>query len=348
MKHATKTLILTVAGLAVLAAIAVWPGFPWSSRCRHIVSRLRARIEVCAATIAGQSPRLVSLQGRLIIARPDPRALKGAELEVVDSVSGWAAVSDDNGSFTIRDVSWYPGVRYKLLIAPNPYQARQLLIGAPDSSAVDFGIQVGELNFDQACPVDMGQVAGRQSITHLKYDDKNADYYRHLFYAITKDAKSDWEKIDAVNRYVSTRLITRPRDERPEDPIHRDSESPRCVVENGTRFCGKLALALATIVESVDYNARLIDLIRGGPVCDAHAVAEIYYDDQWHLYDPTSGLSYKNHLGQVASYKELRLRPGLMMPGNPPTHLPAILDQRPDGFAGLFRPGAIHYYYIDK
>jgi len=81
---------------------------------------------------------------------------------------------------------------------------------------------------------------------------------------------------------------------------------------------------------------------------DAHALTEIYYDDQWHLYDPTSGLSYNNHLGQVASYKELRLRPDLIPPGSLPMHLPALRNLDRDFFAGLFQAGIVHYYYIDK
>lgn len=348
MKPETRRYRLAAAGLLVLAAMAVLPGFPWSARCRHMIKRLGLRIEVSAATLTGQPPRLVSLQGRLVIRQPEARALAGAEVEAIDSVSGWAALSDENGSFTIRDVAWYPGVRYTLLIAPNPYQARELRIGAPDGDSVDSAIQLGELSFDRACPVDIGQVPGRQSISHLTYDKKNADYYRQLFHALTTESNSDVAKIAAVNHYLSTRLITRSEDQRLEDPILRDSEPPRCAIESGTSYCGKLALALATIAESVDYKTRLIDLFGSGPLCDAHAVAEIYYDDQWHLYDPTSGLSYKNHLGQVASYKELRLRPDLMPPGTPPMHLPALRNLDRDWFAGLFQAGIVHYYYIDK
>jgi hypothetical protein len=239
-------------------------------------------------------------------------------------------------------------VRYTLLIVPNPYQARELSIGAPDGAPVDSAIQLGELSFDRACPAAIDQVPGRQSISHLKFDKKNADYYRQLFYDLTMGANSDAEKIAAVNRFLSTRLITRPEDQRPEDPVLRDSESPRCVVDSGTRYCGKLALALATIAESADYKTRLIDLINGASSYDAHALVEIYYDDQWHLYDPTSGLSYKNELGQVASCKELRLRPDLIGPGRPPTHLPAIRNLGRDWFAGLVRDGLVHYYYIDR
>ena len=346
MKTRARRLIAAGIGVTLLLSIALSPGFPWSNRCRNVLTRLSMRAQVKAATIRGHAPRLISLSGKLFVARPDLRPLQGADVQALDSVSGWASVSGENGSFTIRDVAWYPGVRYKLLVAANDYQARQLRIEGPAAYPADGVADAGDLNFDDACTINVKDLPGRQSITHLKYDYKNAEYYRDLFHVLTKNCQSDRDRIDAINHYVAGKLVTAAAG-LVEDRVHCDSESPRQVIESGTGFCGKLSLALATIAESADYRTRLIDMACGGDVPEAHAVAEVYYDDRWHLYDPTSGLSYRNGLDQVASYKELRLRPGLIAPADPPLHLPAIRSQDRDGLARFYRTGAVHYYYID-
>jgi hypothetical protein len=290
----------------------------------------------------------VSLTGRLVIARPYVQPLRGAEIEAIDSASGWAAVSDETGSFTIQYVRWYPGVRYNLIISPDAYQARLVQIKDTGGNQKEPVIDLGDLSFNEGCPVDLEAVPGRQSVSHIKYDSKNTEYYRSLFRGLTEDKQSAPERLEAVNRYVAARLISAAGSHRDEDPIRRESESSRQVLENGTQYCGKLALALATLAESAGYTVRLIDLLGSDSSQVAHAVTEIYYEDRWHLYDPTQGLSYPDNLGQVASYKELRLNPALIVPGDLRLHLPKIRNNDPDKRAVQFYTGSVHYYCLDR
>jgi hypothetical protein len=313
-----------------------------------MVSRMGMRSRLSAATLTGHLPRLVSLTGKLVISRPNVQPLQGAEIEAIDSASGWAAVSDEKGYFTIRFVNWYPGVRYNLIIQPNAYQARQVQIKDTRGNQKEGVIDLGDLSFDESCPVDLAAVPGRQSISHIKYDSKNIAYYRSLFHSLTRDKQSVPERLEAVNQYVAGRLITAAGGHRDEDPVHRESESPQEVLEKGTRYCGKMALALATLAESAGYTARLIDLLSSDHIPDAHAVTEIYYEGRWHLYDPTQGLSYPDNLGRVSSYKELRLNPGLITVGHLPLHLPSTRNHHRDKRAAQFYSGSVHYYRLDR
>jgi hypothetical protein len=275
------------------------PGLPWSARCHHILNRLMTKAEMKAYAWQGVSPKLISLSGR-IVGRDRP--LKGAEIEALDSASGWAAITNEEGRFVLPDVMWYPGAQYVLLVKANDYQERALRLQASATYPGD-GIQnIGELRFDLGFKFDR-DMPGQNSVSYIEYDESNADYYKELFARLTASKPTNEEKLAAATRYVAGKLISNAIAGRAESPRHFNDESPRQILESGSLYCGKLSLALATVARAGNYKARLVNVVDAMIQPSAHMVTEIYYDDQWHLYDPTSGTGLHNKDGRTLSPK---------------------------------------------
>jgi transglutaminase-like putative cysteine protease len=263
----------------------------------------------------------------------------GAQIEALDSTSGWAAMTDKRGEFVLRDLTWHPRAAYTLIIAANEHKSRQIQIVAPATYPEGGVIEFGELDFERSCQISTDNLPGRNSITYLEYDLKNDLFYRRIVAELAAGKRTDEEKIQALSSYVATKLDAYQSDDR--------IESPRRVLENGSAFCGKLAFALATLAEAVDYRARLIDLIDGEPRPNAHMVTEIYYGDRWHLYDPTAGVGFHDRSDRIASYRDLRLDPKLVSSA-PPNHLPATADMPETSEIGIYQSGLHHYYYLKR
>src|SRR5262249_5923618 len=91
----------------------------------------------------------------------------------------------------------------------------------------------------------------------------------------------------------------------------RDLGSARRVIEQGSQWCGHLAVAMATIIVT-GYPARILHLMDGSIPPNTHADVEVFYGGDGHLYDPTVGVRFLDDNGQVAGYRKLRLNPGLV------------------------------------
>jgi hypothetical protein len=155
----------------------------------------------------GKTPRLFSLSGRLITDQLNKEPLKGAEIEVLDSLSGWASMTNEKGEFIIRDVLWYPEASYSLVITANLYQVRLLQVAGPrDYPDIEIH-NLGELEFDRGCRIDQTDLPGRNSVTYIEFDRQNIEYYRELFAELTKGKETDEEKLSAINRFVATRFM---------------------------------------------------------------------------------------------------------------------------------------------
>lgn len=338
MKKPFKRTACSFVVFGLLLLFTLTYGLPWADRCRHVLSRMIIRMEMKVSAWQGVEPKLVSLAGRIIVKRPRRDSLKGAQVEALDSKSGWASLTNEHGHFVLRDVIWYPSATYKLIVQANPYQSRQFDVTVPAAYPDSSLIELGELNFDNGRLVDADEIPGRNSISYIDFDDKNNSFYRRCFEEVTKGKLTDEAKIEAINTYVGTRFDLDKRDAR--------DEPPRRVLENGSAFCGKLALAFATLAEAADYRSRLVNVIYEAPQLTAHMVTEVFYQDRWHLYDPTSSSAHfdTSPSNQIPGYKELRLNPTLG-PVRLPEHLPAM-----DGVVGgdIYRSGVHHYYYLRK
>ncbi|HEY3137687.1 MAG TPA: carboxypeptidase-like regulatory domain-containing protein [Blastocatellia bacterium] len=288
----------------------------------------------------GGSARLVALSG-IVVVRGRP--LKGAEVEALDSISGWAAMTSENGEFVLPDVLWYPSAQHHLLVTANDYQRRRLQVTAPEIYPENGMASVGKLRFDQGRRTEGEAIPGKNSVTYIEYDRNNAGYYKSLFQRLSENKQTDDERLLAASRYVASRLLT--RDGYAESPRHLDDESPRQILENGSRYCGKLSLALATIAIAGNYKARLVNVIDRMLQPSAHMVTEVYYGEQWHLYDPTSGDGPHNQAGTcVVSYKELFQTRDRLSLAPVPDHLPKIHGSGCDWLYMAYASGFHHYY----
>ena len=236
--------------IALLLLLLFCPGLPWSSQCRYALKRVVVKMEMRVSAWRGEQPKLVSLSGRVLLERLRKEPLKGAQIEALDSTSGWASLTDERGEFVLRDVTWYKGATYTLIIVANDYQARQFQINAPSTYPEGRLIHLGELDFDLGCRIDTDGLSGKNSISYVEYDKANVKFYRQVIADLTKGRHTDEERVEAINRYVAAKLDTEATDNR--------DDSPRRTIENGTAYCGKLALALATLAESAGYRTNCL------------------------------------------------------------------------------------------
>ena len=61
--------------------------------------------------------------------------------------------------------------------------------------------------------------------------------------------------------------------------------------------------AMETLIAIGGYRTRWVNVIDGKKPLGTHAVVEVFYDEGWHLYDPTFGVKFQRKDGQVASYR---------------------------------------------
>lgn len=66
----------------------------------------------------------------------------------------------------------------------------------------------------------------------------------------------------------------------------------------GYGYCDDFAATFANLCIEAGYPARVLGL-------SGHVVAEVYYDSEWHLFDPTAGRYLTNANGKVMSYRSI-------------------------------------------
>ncbi len=280
--------------------ILTLPGFPWSARAHQTLRRVTTKLKIKTATWRSEKPQSVSISAKLRGSGALIEALKGAQVVALESTSGYAAMTDADGRFTLPHLTWYPNAQYNLIVSVDRYHTKHLKIIAPSSYPQEGIVDAGELNYEEGEEVDERDNSAR----HLRVDVENDDYYRKLFDALTAHAGTDHEKIQAINKYVVTR--------------HNPKEnawgfkSARQIIERGAPHCSNLAFAMAIVCAAGGYPSRTIHTTDDIQYSNTHVAIEIYYGESWHLYDPTYGVFFPNEKGIVMSYKELRLNPDLI------------------------------------
>jgi hypothetical protein len=91
MKYKKRRLIVVTLCVTAASALLLTPGLPWSAQCRHFCKKLFTRADVTVAAWQGTPAELISLRGKVV---GKNGALRGAEVEVLDSISGWAGLTD--------------------------------------------------------------------------------------------------------------------------------------------------------------------------------------------------------------------------------------------------------------
>ncbi len=305
------------------------PGLPWSNTFRHKLKKILIKTQIAWNKWQGYEPRLVSIAGET--------DTPGARLFVLDSHSGWATLCDKQGKFTIPDVLWYPDATYEVVISTADNSGKLLKICAPSELPSTKIIEAGKVEIYSQSKVDLIDLPGDTSYSYEYFDLQNRDYYRRLFEQLTVGKISDGEKVEAVNEYVATRLTY--------DETGFELGSPRRVLERGSQYCGHLSLTMATLL-AVAFPVRVIHLIDKAIPPNSHAVVEVFYDGDWHLYDPTFGVKFKNHQGKVVSYRELMLNPDLITPEvfSPFRQKYPKVPLNP--LIGIYSSGYHHFYYL--
>lgn len=325
-----RTAILLIAGALVL--LLFLPGMPWSARWRHTLNRTVVKAEMKWARWRGHEPRLISIAGRV--------NTPAAQIQALDSRSGWATLADREGRFVLPDVIWYPGASYNLVISDDELTGRLIKIDAPDSFPESGAFNAGELDADQAERVEIVALMGISSITHQGLDTANSDYYKDLFKELTAGKESNQEKIAAINDYVASK---HKHDETP-----WESGSPRQVLDQGSRYCGHLAGAMQTLAAVGGYKTRAVNMSDGKNPPATHIVVEVEYDGGWHLYDPTYGVKFQIRDGQIASYKEVRLDTSLIPEDLFQSVRGKIRHRVVELIKGIYETGYHHFYQFEN
>lgn len=227
----------------------------------------------------------------------------GIQVQALDSESGWAALSDCEGRFNLIDVCWYDGVCFRLVFRQPDGGGRMIKVDGPSEFPDGGVLELGDLDLSRARPLNHDHESELSATSRQDFDEANVSYYQELFNRLSSDKQTDEQKVLAVNSHVAAKLNY---DEA------STSNSRRAVLERGSRFCGDLAGAMATVLAAANFKTRQIDMTAGGESARTHVVVEVYYDGGWHLFDPTYDAVYRRRDGQVASYQDLRCEPGLI------------------------------------
>jgi|GEM_PF-1299790 len=288
----------TIVSLAFLIALLVTflPGMPWSARARHTLRRAIAKTEIRLARWRGKKPRLMSIAGRL--------NTPAAQIQALDSRSGWATLADNGGEFVLPLEMWYPRAPYELVISTDDSVGRLIKVTAPEEYPENGVFSVGELDVSRGAQVKLASLIGVNSFNVQDFDYRNREYYQDLYDSLTAGKPSDEEKIDVVYNFVACKLNY--------NETQWELGSPRRVLEGGSEYCGHLSIAMQTLLEVGGYRTRAIHTSDGKQPPGTHAVVEVFYNEGWHLYDPTFGLKFLNKDGTVASYRDIRLDTSLI------------------------------------
>jgi hypothetical protein len=327
MRRSWKRWAVSLLCLSLFVLVLFFPGSPWAGRSRHSLKRITVSVEMKLARWRGHEPRLVSIAGQL--------NAPGLQVQALDSRSGWATLTGNDGRFVLPDVMWYPGAGYELVISSDESTGRLIKVRAPETFPESGVFSVGELDLDRGAQVEIASLIGVNSVTLEDFDSKNSDYYKDLFDKLTAGKQSDEEKIGAINDYVASKL----------NYDERELGSPRRVLERGSEYCGQLSAAMQTLLAFGGYRTRAINVIDAKKPLGTHVVVEAFYDGGWHLYDPTFGVKFQNKDGQVASYKQVRLDTSLITESLfakfDADFRRGVMDLLP----GVYETGYHHFYY---
>jgi hypothetical protein len=317
-------------GLSLIVLILFLPGLPWAGRIRHTLKRTIVKSEIELAKWRGLEPRLVSIAGQL--------NAPGAQIQALDSRSGWATLADRDGRFVLPAEMWYPAAVYDLLISNDESVGTLIKVRAPLVYPDEGVFSVGELNIGRGSTVQIKSLIGDNSVSAEDFDSSNSAYYKEWFDKLTGGKGSDKEKISALNDYVAGKLNY--------DETQWELGSPRRVLERGSQYCGHLSTALETLLVAGGYRTRAVHMSNGATPPGTHAVVEVFYDDDWHLYDPTFGLEFHDKDGRVASYRDVRLDTSMLTEDLFVRFKPEDRRTWMALLPGIYQTGYHHYFYL--
>ncbi|MEK6320653.1 MAG: transglutaminase-like domain-containing protein [Acidobacteriota bacterium] len=321
--------ILVLLCVSLLVLVLFFPGLPWTGRIRHTLKRTTVKAEMTLARWRGHEPRFISIAGTL--------KTPGAQVQALDSRSGWATLADRDGRFVLPDVMWYPGAVYELVISNDESAGMLIKVRAPEAFPESGVFSAGELNLSQGSEVELGSLIGVNSSTLEGFDSENSGYYKELFDKLTAGKQSDEEKIGAINDYVASKLNY--------DETQWELGSARRVLDRGSQFCGHLSNAMETLLAIGGYRTRAVHMSNGKIPPGTHAVVEVFYGGGWHLYDPTFGIKFTKD-GYVASYRDVSLDTSVISEDLFQRFRPKVRREFMALLPGIYETGYHHFYYF--
>jgi hypothetical protein len=103
----------------------------------------------------------------------------------------------------------------------------------------------------------------------------------------------------SILKYVSTYML-----------LKTNTGSATKMLQEGYAICGGMSISFQALARLAGIPARYVGIF-GVPYLGNHAIAEVYYAGQWHLYDPTYGMIFYtepeyNSKGKIPSLAEVR------------------------------------------
>jgi hypothetical protein len=269
-------------------------------------SRLISQIEKKVARALGTKAKPMQIIGKV---HPPGARINARQ-------ASWASLSDNQGSFSLPRMVWYPGSSYDLTISYPGRKSRRLRVYARWRLPDNGNFHIGEFSLDAGQDYESEDGGDSPDTSLVHYDSNNDQYYKQMFNEITAGKSRDEEKLQLLNEYVARRRL--PGESVADKRIKKKSKalsnlSARDILETEVRQpykCGTLSLVMATLAHAGNYKVRWVDMIGlggSGNKPRTHVVVEVFYNGEWHLYDPTYGVSYRNESGEVASHKDIRL-----------------------------------------
>lgn len=330
MRFRFKRTAIIALSVSLVFLVTFLPGLPWSAKLHHTLKRIVVKSEMRLARWRGKNPRMMSIAGRL--------STPAAQVQVLDSRSGWAALADNDGEFVLPLEMWYPGARYELVVSTDDSVGRLIKVTAPDEYPENGVFSLGELEVSRGEQVRLASLIGINSFNVEDFDYKNKEYYQDLYDKVTAGKQSDEEKTDALCDYVACKLNY--------NETQWELGSPRRVLEGGSEYCGHLSTALQTLLKVGGYRARAIHTSDGKQPLGTHAVVEVFYNGGWHLYDPTFGLKFLKKDGTVASYRDIRLDTSLISEDLLAKFAEKVQQDLRTLLPAVYRTGYHHYFYF--
>lgn len=187
---------------------------------------------------------------------------------------------------------------------PGSFEGKQ--VRAVTSLARASRLDISVPQSQQPAMVAMRIVGPVEGFRVTSQDGVSAGDLETLVDQLTQGLDSDRERAEALFHFVVTQI----KDwYYPAQGINLTVEDLGSLIwDFGFGFCYDLGRLMAGLWAEAGLRSRIV----GWPT---HTVAEVYYDQAWHLYDLQHRSFYEKHDGQVASFAELKADPSLFYQG---------------------------------
>lgn len=128
---------------------------------------------------------------------------------------------------------------------------------------------------------------------------------------ICTEKKSDEERSIAICQWIAENISNRTY-EFEKNGVKNEPFS-WYAVRSG--LCSARSYICVEMAEIMNMEAHIMNLYDFPTTQDGHTCVEIYYDEEWHFFDPTSGGYFRNKDGKIMSLDEMHSNPQEAMDG---------------------------------